>query len=136
MSEAMTRFGKLALFRNSFLNLSELPKFGYLGVGIGNSDFTDESTQLSSECTPTTHTGYSRVLTNNTLDEENCMLTLEGVLSTANIAVDEPGVDIREVGITNTNTLGEGTWICLGEIPPMKKNKNVQLRYVVNIILE
>ena len=133
-TQTITKAGRVAIIRSAFINATQPLRFGYMGIGTGTQDFTADSPGLTSECSDPPHTGYARVLTSNTIDEDTCMITMEGIFGTNNISVGGAGVDITEVGIVNSPDLGQGTWLSLAEIPPMPKNSQVQLRYVVNII--
>ena len=133
-TQILTKAGIRKIMESAFINdVSVSERFGVMAIGTELGDFDESSPGLNAECNPATHAGYARVLTDNTITEETKTITIEGIFDQNNVATSG-NTTIKEVGITDTRTIGSGTFLFLAEIPDMPKNQDVQLRYIVNII--
>jgi hypothetical protein len=126
----VTNDGLNAFLTNTFPTELGAVLYGYMALGTLASTFDDEDTALGSECNPATQTGYERVALTVTRSPETNSIQLEGLFDLTNISVS---TTIKELGVVNTDVLGEGTFFCLCRIPDMPKYDDLQLRFVVTI---
>jgi hypothetical protein len=135
MADIVTNRGFIQLLANSFLSGSEYEGvFAYMAVGIGSSTPTANSTALSEECNPATHSDYTRVETTVTYQPEYNRILVEGIFDEGNIT---NSATIKEVGLVDTDDLEDGgNFYCVCQIPDMPKTNGIQLKIVITIGLE
>jgi hypothetical protein len=105
--------------------------FTKMAFGKGSEAPVAESTGLNAECS-IADGNYSRVDLVSIQDEVEFMIKSEGVLPTTNIT---NSTIIKEIGIVDRDTLGEGVFWCICQVDDTEKDSSKQVKFTIYSIM-
>ena len=105
--------------------------FTKMAFGKGSEAPVAESTGLNAECS-IEDGNYSRVDLVSIQDEVEFMIKSEGVLPTTNIT---NSTIIKEIGIVDRDTLGEGVFWCICQVDDTEKDSSKQVKFTIYSIM-
>lgn len=102
-----------------------------MAVGKGSEAPTVESMGLNSECS-VADGDYARVDLVSIQDAEDFIIKSEGTFPTTNIT---NSTIIKEIGIVDRDTLGEGVFWCICQIDDTEKDSGKQVKFTIYSIM-